>query len=598
MKKVLPVSDSLKSKGFLTFKVVFFFLLLICFTNSSAQLFYNNGALIFADKGSTVYVDGDVENATSGDLVVDGIITINNNIQNDAGSTVEGDGQYLLYGNWINNGFFLPDTNLVSLLGINQLITGTEVTHFYDLNCAGTGIKTQTITAYAEHTLNLNDRELATGLNYMMVSNPNINAISRTTGFVSSYGTGYLGRATDVISPYLFPTGSDSIPARYRPVEITPTTTVPDSFTVCFVNNDASNDGYNRALLDDSTICQLNPNFFHKIQRSSGVNPASIAIYYDAIADGIYYGMGQWKPVPIPEWYLASPTARNLTVPLNNVTLESYNDFSSEPFILANIVPQQPDINGKSILCANTDSNVVYFVDSLQGVNYSWSITGGTIVSGNNSDSITVDWTGGAGTLTITESSVTGCVGPASAPFNVVINPAPTAAFTSNYTTPIFAGDVINFIDQSKGANSWLWWFGDSSSSAFEYPTHEWAQPGDYPVTLIVTNSFGCSDTAVYDFIDVIEGVIVQNVFTPNGDGYNDFFVVKGSGLDLFTMNIYDRWGLLVFQSTSKNISWDGKDQAGNDVAEGTYYYILTAQAISGRDFSQRGSLTLLRNTQ
>lgn len=595
MKKVLHISNSKNLTGLAIVKAMFFFALLISFNNSSAQLVYNNGALIFADKGSSIFVDGDVENATSGDIVIDGTITINDNIQNDAGSTVEGDGQYLLYGNWINNGFFLPDTNLVSLLGTNQLITGTEVTRFYDLNCAGAGIKTQTITAYSEHSLNLNDRELATGLNYMMVSNPNVNAIQRTTGFVSSYGTGYLGRATNVVSPYLFPVGSDSVPARYRPVEITPTTTVSDSFTVCFVNNDATADGYDRTLFDDTTLCQLNPNYFHKIQRSSGVNPASIAIYYDQAADGIFYGIGQWKTIPIPEWYGALPDVRNLTVPMNNVTVQAYNDFSSEPFILANLVPQKPDINGKSILCSNADSNIIYFVDSLQGGSYNWTITGGTLVSANNNDSVTVDWTGGAGSLTIFETSPTGCVGPPSAPFNVVINPSPTAAFTSNYTTPIFAGDVINFVDHSQGAEFWNWLFGDSTSSAFEYPSHQWDLPGDYPVTLIVTNSFGCTDTTVYDFINVDEGVIVNNVFTPNGDGFNDFFVIKGSGLDLFTVNIYDRWGVMVFQSTSKNISWDGKDQAGNDVADGTYYYILNAEGISGKSYSQKGYVTLLR---
>ena len=176
----------------------------------------------------------------------------------------------------------------------------------------------------------------------------------------------------------------------------------------------------------------------------------------------------------------------------------------------------------------------------------------------------------------------------------------PVAAFTSNYTTPIYTGDSIRFLNQSYdlyGAITlWQWYFGDGNGSNFMNPSHYWDLPGMYQVTLIVTDNQGCRDTAIYDYIDVIEGIIeIPNTFTPNNDGYNDFFEIKTSRIEHYQLQIFNRWGMLIYESTSNPIQWDGYNQSGLQCPDGTYYYVLKATAYSGKEYNRVGFVMLLR---
>ena len=110
-----------------------------------------------------------------------------------------------------------------------------------------------------------------------------------------------------------------------------------------------------------------------------------------------------------------------------------------------------------------------------------------------------------------------------------------------------------------------------------------------YHVTLNVRD-YSCYGTNLIPFdIDIyvkapFDGKmdsILSNVFTPNGDGNNDFFKIGVENIqecfDLFNMQIYGRWGNLVFESTDFYFKWDGRNKNGNTMAEGVYYYIINA---------------------
>jgi PKD repeat protein len=79
----------------------------------------------------------------------------------------------------------------------------------------------------------------------------------------------------------------------------------------------------------------------------------------------------------------------------------------------------------------------------------------------------------------------------------LVVNPAPTAAFSVNPSTAANAYQTVSMTDQSSVAGNiiaWQWDFGDSTNSTAQNPSHQWAYPGLYPITLIVENNFGyCS---------------------------------------------------------------------------------------------------------
>lgn len=99
------------------------------------------------------------------------------------------------------------------------------------------------------------------------------------------------------------------------------------------------------------------------------------------------------------------------------------------------------------------------------------------------------------------------------------------------------------------------------------------------------------------DGADLVDGIpgIIPNFFSPNGDGFNDAFVVSAEGYKNFRILIYNRWGTLLFEGNSSRIQWDGKTLAGAEVPEGNYFYILTMDDGDGTSKENRGFFFLDR---
>ncbi|MFO7659213.1 MAG: gliding motility-associated C-terminal domain-containing protein, partial [Bacteroidales bacterium] len=87
----------------------------------------------------------------------------------------------------------------------------------------------------------------------------------------------------------------------------------------------------------------------------------------------------------------------------------------------------------------------------------------------------------------------------------------------------------------------------------------------------------GCISTSVQNVILTPE-VTVQNVFTPNGDDMNDFFMISGGGVNL-NIRIFSRSGLLVYEGEGTEIVWDGKTEYGMELNPGVYFYVLTSSS-------------------
>ena len=95
------------------------------------------------------------------------------------------------------------------------------------------------------------------------------------------------------------------------------------------------------------------------------------------------------------------------------------------------------------------------------------------------------------------------------------------------------------------------------------------------------------------DSANIIDSLIIPNVFTPNGDGYNDKFVYKNQEQWEFETQVFSRWGNLVYDNkTSEN--WDGTYQ-GERVSAGVYFYLIKAKAIkTGAIRIYRGTLMVM----
>ena len=227
--------------------------------------------------------------------------------------------------------------------------------------------------------------------------------------------------------------------------------------------------------------------------------------------------------------------------------------------------------------------------------NYVWHIEYGVIgggvydsdVSGNpTSISLT---TNGSYAVGVMISNQYGCV--VTIPFidSVKVYPKPVAAFTYS---PIYA-DVVNseiyFTNQSQNANYYTWNFGDYiSPKNISFDTnavHTYEYEGVYMVNLIADNIYQCKDTAsAIVHIRPQFAVYIPNAFTPDGNGLNDVFTPVGIGImeDEYLLQIYDRWGHLVFSSNNFKLGWDGSINGDPNPKDGVYAYKITLLDVFG----------------
>jgi gliding motility-associated-like protein len=118
---------------------------------------------------------------------------------------------------------------------------------------------------------------------------------------------------------------------------------------------------------------------------------------------------------------------------------------------------------------------------------------------------------------------------------------------------------------------------------------------GDFWIKQILTNEFGCIDSVTgYVRINPEYRFFIPNTFTPNNDGLNDVFRPLLDGVVSFEMQIFNRWGQLVFQSNNTEYGWDGT--FNNDKAQlGVYAYRIVVRNVFRKTFTFTGHLNLLR---
>lgn len=155
----------------------------------------------------------------------------------------------------------------------------------------------------------------------------------------------------------------------------------------------------------------------------------------------------------------------------------------------------------------------------------------------------------------------------------------------------------LAFTNYSRAIDpSYLWDFGDDETSTLRDPRHMYKDLIPYRITLTVTDNIGCTDMTGLNTVPPLE-IFIPNSFTPNGDGINDLFVVKGANITGFTMRIYDRWGSLVFHSSDINEKWDGS-YSNNSYHSGTtvYNYVVRYKGKKEEDTKEiTGFITVIR---
>jgi gliding motility-associated-like protein len=167
---------------------------------------------------------------------------------------------------------------------------------------------------------------------------------------------------------------------------------------------------------------------------------------------------------------------------------------------------------------------------------------------------------------------------------------------------------AINFKDPNI---AYSWNFGEPSTvntSKMRSPDHTYGDSGIYKVLLSVkSNECTGSDSILINIRPELI-IYIPNVFKPNekhgrghgpGDNFfgpteNETFQPFINSFTTFDMNVYNRWGELMYNTTDPKKGWDGKYQGG-DSQEGVYVYVIKATSFSGRPYTFTGSVTLIR---
>ena len=284
------------------------------------------------------------------------------------------------------------------------------------------------------------------------------------------------------------------------------------------------------------------------------------------------------------------PTAGTFDVALVASNSAGSDSIFMNNFITVNPLPTVVASNDTTI-CNGSSATI-----SASGANmYSWS---NTIVMGPSQTVTPTSTT----TYIVTGIDINGCQNQDSVTVSVISCDVPTANLNANNTS-VCINDCVDFTDLSTNTpTSWLWLFEGASpaTSTLQHPQGIcYDSTGIYDVTLFVSNAFG-ADTIMMNNYIVVDSCLeipvsftIPNVFSPNNDGNNDVFSIESTGVTNLDMQIYNRWGMLMFETSDINATWNGRTSSGAICPEGTYFYIIKITTDKTETF--KGTLTLLR---
>jgi len=301
--------------------------------------------------------------------------------------------------------------------------------------------------------------------------------------------------------------------------------------------------------------------------------------------------------------YTVNPvTPSQYIVTVNNACAS----FSDTVDILINPPPIVNFVSDTNALCV---PGVIQFTDSSITGNSNDPITSWMWNFGDGSGSSQQDpshtYTSAsvfAVSLTVTTSG--GCTNNNStSPLTINGHPYPTAAFSLNATELNLPYDIMHCNNQSQGANNYIWNFGDGVSSTQDSPNYLYSSIGVFNVELIATTIEGCADTA-YAEVTTTADVVFPSAFTPNLDASsggeydinslnNDVFFPYTAGVIEYNLQVYNRWGEIIFESDDIKKGWDGYYK-GKLCQQDVYIWKAFLKLNNGKEYEKNGSLTLL----
>ncbi len=249
---------------------------------------------------------------------------------------------------------------------------------------------------------------------------------------------------------------------------------------------------------------------------------------------------------------------------------------------------------------------LINFVNtSIGGTPYLWDFGDGTTSTDQNVSHTFTE----TGTYTVVLRA-TGPLGSYVSKDTVItIYESPVADFDIAPETIYIPGQTFSCYNYSTGIDSSVWYFGDGNSLSAYAPTYTYTEAGTYDITLEVFSNNNCSDSkTVVDAIEVLprSSFFFPDAFTPNPtegsggtydatDRSNDVFypIITDGDIYEYEFYVYNRTGVLLFQSTNTEIGWDGYYK-GKMQPQDVYVYMVRGRYNNGEAFKKTGNVLLI----
>lgn len=194
--------------------------------------------------------------------------------------------------------------------------------------------------------------------------------------------------------------------------------------------------------------------------------------------------------------------------------------------------------------------------------------------------------------------TVHGCVNDKVLPCGIYVKPVTLPDFTYSAVNPEIQEPAVQFESLTTNMRKYTWTIDGKEVNANIGFYHTFADTGLHPVKLGIVNLDGCYSEVTKDVLVRLEStVFVPNSFSPNNDGLNDLFGIVGEGVeDNFKMEIYDRWGKLIFSTVNPKEYWDGNYKgSGEKVTPGSYIYSISYTGRNGKVIQKTGDVNVIR---
>ncbi len=289
---------------------------------------------------------------------------------------------------------------------------------------------------------------------------------------------------------------------------------------------------------------------------------------------------------------LQNPTINNVFASNAGIYTLSVNDGTCTGTTTLNVViynPPKPSITANNSLCSGDTLSLTGIPNGM--ASYNWTGPNGFSSSYQN-NIITNVSTAASGIYTLVVTDNNGCQGDTTLFVNVYPLPIITLSLY-NDSCNIGKGQITANVINGTPPYQYQWNTGNTTHQIINL--HQ----GWYIIT--VTDFNNCTQTDSIQITnwnaDCEPFIEIPNVFTPNEDGVNDYFFVKGRNIIEIQCIILDRWGIEMFNDVAQRnyIQWNGKNKSGGDVPTGTYFYIINYKGLDSKIHQKKGYITLLR---